>query len=74
MATNVEVVAKPGLPHMASVERISKLPVVEQTVDLASSLYGRVKDANPLVNTMLCTAETTGTAPQSIVVSLTGAS
>ena len=51
---------KPSLPRMESVERIVKLPVVEQTVDLATNLYGKVKESNQLVNTVLTTAETTG--------------
>lgn len=59
MASNTVEIVKPSLPHMTSVERLSKFPVVEQTVDLASNLYGRVKDVNPIVNSVLSTAETT---------------
>lgn len=60
MPQQIAIQDKPGLPRMESVERISKLPVVEQTVDLATNLYGKVKESNQLVNSVLTTAETTG--------------
>lgn len=60
MAQEVAIQPKYNLPRMKSVERISKLPAVEQTVDMANNLYVKVKDTNNLVKTVLNTAETTG--------------
>lgn len=60
MAQEIAVQPKYDLPRMKSVERISKLPAVEQTVDLANNLYVKVKDTNVLVRSVLTTAETTG--------------
>jgi hypothetical protein len=37
--------------HMESVDRVSKLPVVEETVKMVNTLYGKVKVSNNLVNT-----------------------
>ena len=60
MAQEVAIQPKYNIPRMKSVERISKLPAVEQTVDMANNLYVKVKDTNSLVKTVLTTAETTG--------------
>lgn len=35
---------------MASVDRVSKLPVVEETVKMINNLYGNVRVSNNLVN------------------------
>ncbi|KAK6642312.1 hypothetical protein RUM44_014035 [Polyplax serrata] len=59
MAQEMALSPKYDLPRIKSVERISKLPVVEQTVDMANSFYVRVKDTNTLVKSVLTTAETT---------------
>jgi len=37
--------------HMASVDRVSKLPVVEETVKIVNTLYGKVRVSNNLVHT-----------------------
>jgi hypothetical protein len=37
--------------RMESVDRVSKLPVVEETVKMVNSLYGKVRVSNSLVNT-----------------------
>jgi hypothetical protein len=37
--------------HMASVDRVAKLPVVEETVKMVNTLYGKVKVSNNFVNT-----------------------
>jgi len=44
----IEVMNSPF--RMASVDRVSKLPVVEETVKMASNLYGKVRVSNILVN------------------------
>jgi hypothetical protein len=36
--------------RMASVDRVSKLPVVEETVKMVNTLYGKVRVSNNLVN------------------------
>jgi hypothetical protein len=36
--------------RMASADRVSKLPVVEETVKMVNSLYGKVRVSNNLVN------------------------
>jgi hypothetical protein len=35
--------------HMASVDRVSKLPVVEETMKMVNNLYGKVRVSNDLV-------------------------
>lgn len=45
--------------NVESVNRISKLPVVESTISTASSIYSRVKDFNGLTQWTLGTAEST---------------
>ena len=40
--------------RMASVDRVSKLPVVEETVKMVNTLYGKVRVSNNLVNTAYC--------------------
>jgi hypothetical protein len=40
--------------RMASVDRVSKLPVVEETVKMVNTFYGKVKVSNNLVNTKQC--------------------
>jgi hypothetical protein len=37
--------------RMESVDRVSKLPVVEETVKMVNTLYGKVRVSNNLVNT-----------------------
>jgi hypothetical protein len=37
--------------RMASVDRVSKLPVVEETVKMVNNLYGKVRVSNNLMNT-----------------------
>lgn len=37
--------------RMESVDRVSKLPVVEETVKMVNNLYGKVRVSNNLVNT-----------------------
>ncbi|CAH1159367.1 unnamed protein product [Phaedon cochleariae] len=44
---------------MESVNRISKLPVVESTIQTATNIYGKVKDYNSVTNWTLTTAEST---------------
>jgi hypothetical protein len=36
--------------RMASVDRVSKLPVVEETVKMVNTLYGKVRVSSNLVN------------------------
>jgi hypothetical protein len=36
--------------RMESVDRVSKLPVVEETVKMVNTLYGKVRVSNNLVN------------------------
>ncbi|XP_076378472.1 uncharacterized protein LOC117220048 isoform X1 [Megalopta genalis] len=50
------------LPHVKSISRISKLPIVEDGIQIASSVYVRIKRSNFLINWGLNTAE------QSLVV------
>lgn len=45
--------------HLESVNRISKLPVVESTIQTASNIYEKVKDMNSVTNWSLSTAEAT---------------
>nr|CAD7598902.1 unnamed protein product [Timema genevievae] len=45
--------------NMESVARISKLPVVEQSLNAASNIYGKVKDSNSVIRWTLNTAEST---------------
>ncbi|KAK4886662.1 hypothetical protein RN001_002933 [Aquatica leii] len=45
--------------HMESINRIAHLPAVEQTVQVATSIYGAVKDCSSVTNWTLTTAETT---------------
>ena len=40
--------------RMASVDRVSKLPAVEETVKMVNNLYGKVRVSNSLVNTEVC--------------------
>ncbi|XP_018572934.1 lipid storage droplets surface-binding protein 2 isoform X2 [Anoplophora glabripennis] len=44
---------------MESVNRISKLPVVESTIQTATNIYEKVKDYNSVTNWTLSTAEST---------------
>ncbi|XP_014253876.1 lipid storage droplets surface-binding protein 1-like [Cimex lectularius] len=44
---------------MESFERISKLPVVESTVNAAQSMYDKIKESHSIVNSVLSTAEST---------------
>ncbi|KAJ8929507.1 hypothetical protein NQ314_017800 [Rhamnusium bicolor] len=44
---------------MESVNRISKLPVVESTIQTATTIYEKVKDYNSVTNWTLSTAENT---------------
>jgi len=37
--------------RMASVDRVSKLPAVEETVKMVNNLYGKVRVSNNPVNT-----------------------
>ena len=37
--------------RMESVDRVSKLPVVEETVKMVNTVYGKVRVSNNLVNT-----------------------
>jgi len=54
---NVEI--SPPVACMESVNRIVKLPVVEQTLQTAQNIYGKVKDYNSVTNWTLQTAENT---------------
>jgi len=45
--------------NMESVNRITKLPVVESTIQTATSIYEKVKDYNSVTNWTLSTAEST---------------
>jgi len=42
---------------MESVNRVSEIPVIKSTVQMAQDLYGKVKDYHPTVNSVLSTAE-----------------
>ncbi|KAG5873954.1 hypothetical protein JTB14_001602 [Gonioctena quinquepunctata] len=44
---------------MESINRISKFPVIESTIETATSIYGKVKDYNSVTNWTLSTAEST---------------
>ncbi|XP_058445432.1 lipid storage droplets surface-binding protein 2 [Malaya genurostris] len=45
------------LPHLESLDRMLKLPVVDATWQQTQNVYGRVKDCNPLLTWALGTAE-----------------
>lgn len=45
------------LPHLESLDRMLKLPVVDATWQQTQNVYGRVKDYNPLLSWALGTAE-----------------
>ncbi|GLV36100.1 Lipid storage droplet-1 [Carabus blaptoides fortunei] len=45
--------------NMESMNRIAKLPVVESTINAATSLYEKAKDSNSMINWTLTTAEST---------------
>ncbi|XP_055615558.1 lipid storage droplets surface-binding protein 2-like [Toxorhynchites rutilus septentrionalis] len=45
------------LPHLESLDRMLKLPVVDATWQQTQSVYGRVKDSNNLLNWAFGTAE-----------------
>ncbi|XP_058064201.1 lipid storage droplets surface-binding protein 2 isoform X2 [Anopheles bellator] len=45
------------LPHLESLDRMLKLPVVDATWQQTQNVYGRVKDSNPLLSWALGTAE-----------------
>lgn len=45
------------LPHLESLDRMLKLPVVDATWQQTQNVYGRVKDYNPLLTWALGTAE-----------------
>nr|CAI5865461.1 unnamed protein product [Callosobruchus analis] len=53
------LVVGPSPTCMESVNRISKLPVVESTIQTATSLYEKVKDYNTVTHWTLSTAEST---------------
>ncbi|KAF2894689.1 hypothetical protein ILUMI_11485, partial [Ignelater luminosus] len=65
MAANSEVqesnvpTTQPGVCNMEAVQRISKLPVVESTLQTATSIYEKVKDYNSITNWTFSTAEST---------------
>ncbi|KAF4533174.1 hypothetical protein B566_EDAN001716 [Ephemera danica] len=44
---------------MESVQRLAKLPVVESSLNIATDVYSRVKEANSVLNWTLSTAEST---------------
>ncbi|XP_053679106.1 lipid storage droplets surface-binding protein 2-like [Anopheles nili] len=46
-----------GLPHLESLDRMLKLPVVDVTWQQTQNVYGRVKYSNPLLTWALGTAE-----------------
>ena len=45
--------------HMESIDRIAHLPAVEQTVQAATTIYGKVKDSHYVTHWTLSTAEST---------------
>ncbi|KAF5291221.1 hypothetical protein FQR65_LT11456 [Abscondita terminalis] len=45
--------------HMESINRLAQLPTVEQTVQVATSIYSVVKDCSAITNWSLSTAEST---------------
>ncbi|XP_076547982.1 lipid storage droplet-1 isoform X2 [Osmia lignaria lignaria] len=45
------------LPYFESVARISNLPIVENSIHIAGSMYDRIKRSNSLMSWSLCTAE-----------------
>lgn len=60
--TNVDSTAQANssaalLPHLESLDRMLKLPVVDATWQQTQNVYGRVKDYNPLLTWALGTAE-----------------
>ncbi|XP_053668089.1 lipid storage droplets surface-binding protein 2 [Anopheles marshallii] len=58
--TNTDAVAPNNsalLPHLESLDRMLKLPVVDATWQQTQNVYGRVKDYNPLLTWALGTAE-----------------
>lgn len=60
MATNVENnTPASGMPHLESLDRVMKLPVVEAAYNQGVGVYGKVKGANSLFNWALSTAEAT---------------
>ncbi|KAJ8938637.1 hypothetical protein NQ318_015936 [Aromia moschata] len=54
-----QTVAAPSPTCMESVNRITKLPVVESTINTATNLYEKVKDYNSVTHWTLQTAENT---------------
>ncbi|XP_067011188.2 uncharacterized protein [Anabrus simplex] len=54
---NEEVETKSVFPHLRSVRRISRIPVVETTWDYASGVYTKIKGSNRLIAWGLGTAE-----------------
>ncbi|KAK1120426.1 hypothetical protein K0M31_012406 [Melipona bicolor] len=56
MGTNVKR-RHSDLPHFKSVTRISNLPIVEYSINIAGNAYARIKRSNSLVDWSLCTAE-----------------
>ncbi|KAF7277737.1 lipid storage droplets surface-binding protein 2-like isoform X1 [Rhynchophorus ferrugineus] len=54
-----DVAVQPHPTCMESVNRIVKLPAVEQTIQTVHDIYGKVKDYNNLTNWTLQTAEDT---------------
>ncbi|KAF5302924.1 hypothetical protein FQA39_LY02104 [Lamprigera yunnana] len=51
--------AESGTVHMESINRISHLPAIEQTVQVATNVYCKVKDCSSVTNWTLSTAEST---------------
>ncbi|GJQ81201.1 hypothetical protein Trydic_g23369 [Trypoxylus dichotomus] len=45
--------------NLEAVQRISKLPIVESTIETATNIYTKVKDYNSVTNWTLATAEST---------------
>lgn len=43
VAENLDTIQSPGTVNMESVNRITKLPVVESTIQTATNIYERVK-------------------------------
>ncbi|XP_067011089.2 lipid storage droplets surface-binding protein 2 [Anabrus simplex] len=47
------------LPHLESVDRVKKIPLVEAALNQSSGMYEKVKGSNSLINWTLSTAEST---------------
>ncbi|XP_077297930.1 lipid storage droplet-1 isoform X2 [Arctopsyche grandis] len=57
MSYNLPSAAKPLLPRLESITRISSIPLVESSIEIGEKLYAKIKDTNVLTKWYLSAAE-----------------